>query len=89
MIGLAKGRFVPIKGLSLTEVVRDFQKLSALLNAAEAYYPEHPVPTAFVAVLDNHPRRRLNVDRLLRRLEEARVRPDVRPLIWSLERDPS
>jgi hypothetical protein len=75
-----------MEGLDTTEVVRDFQKLSALLNAAQRSYPSHPLPAAFVGVLDNHPTRRLNVSRLLARLASLRIRPDVMPLIWSIPR---
>lgn len=75
-----------IEGLDTTEVVRDFQKLSALLNAAERHYPSNPLPAAFVGVLDNHPTRRLNVPRLQARLAYLSIRPDVIPLIWSTPR---
>ena len=75
-----------IEGLDTTEVVRDFQKLSALLNAAERHYPSNRLPVAFVGVLDNHPTRRLNVHRLLGRLATLPIRPDVVPLIWSMPR---
>ena len=73
-----------IEGLDTTEVVRDFQKLSALLNAAESHYPSNPLPVAYVGILDNHPTRRLNVQRLLTRLAALPIRPDVLPLICSV-----
>lgn len=75
-----------IEGLDTTEVVRDFQKLSALLNAAQRDYPSHPLPVAFVGILDNHPTRRLNVRRLQARLASLPIRSDVIPLIWSMPR---
>jgi hypothetical protein len=68
----------------MTEVVRDFKKMSALLNAASKYYPGHPLPPAFVGILDNHPHRRLNVDRLMSKIHQLHVRGDVtQPLVWS------
>ncbi len=47
-------------GLDHTEVSRDFWKLSLLLHEAERR--GYSVPLAYVCVLDNHPRRRYNVN---------------------------
>lgn len=72
-----------MEGLDMTEVVRDFQKLSAILNAAKGHYPDHPLPAAFVGILDNHPRRRFNVARLRTKLAELDIGSEVRPLIFT------
>ena len=43
-------------------MLQDFRKLSHILNAAHEHYPDNRLPTAFVGVLDNHPKRRFNFD---------------------------
>ncbi len=69
-----------IEGQDYGEVVRDFVKLSRIIDAAEHTHPEHPTPSAFVGVLANHRRRPFNFDHLARKLEQAHVRPDIRLL---------
>ena len=59
------------------EVVRDFQKLTAIMNAAEAAHPDHPLPAAYVGVFVNATRPVFSFDLLRRRLREADLRPDV------------
>jgi hypothetical protein len=39
-----------IEGMDYTEVVRDFENLSAILEAAEAQYPDLPLTRAYVGV---------------------------------------
>lgn len=65
------------EGLDYGEVVRDFEKLSAILNAAESQYPTHPLPLAYVGVFNNRRKPRFNFDHLARRLAEVDIRPDV------------
>ena len=69
-----------IQGLDYTEVVRDFEKLSAILDAAEDQYPDSPLPAAYVGVFNNRAKPRFNFEHLRRRLDGAGVRPDVRLL---------
>jgi hypothetical protein len=73
-----------IGGLDYTEVVRDFEKLSAILNAAEAQYPENPLPSAYVGVLNNRSKPRFNFEYLQERLDAADIRPDVKPLTYDV-----
>ena len=65
-------------GLGYGEVVGDFQKLSAILDAAEAAFPDEPLPAAYVGVFANVTRPVFSFDLLRRRLRESKVRPDVR-----------
>jgi hypothetical protein len=65
------------EGLDYGEVVRDFEKLSAILDAAEAQYPNHSLPLAHVGVFNNRRKPRFNFDHLARRLEQVEIRPDV------------
>jgi hypothetical protein len=69
-----------MEGLDYGEVLRDFRKLSYILDAAEDQYPGQPLPAAFVGVLDNHPKRRFNFALLDERVQAAGVRPDVQLL---------
>lgn len=68
------------EGLDQAQVIRDFQKLSVILNAAERDYPENPLPAAFVGVLANHPKRSFNFDLLKEKLAKQPIRSDVRLL---------
>jgi hypothetical protein len=69
-----------IEGLDYGEVLRDFRKLSAILDAAEAQYPDRPLPAAYVGVFANRVRPRFNFDLLANKIREAGVRPDVKLL---------
>jgi hypothetical protein len=69
-----------IEGLDYTEVVRDFEKLSAILDAAEAQYPANPLPAAYVGVFNNRAKPRFNFEHLQRRLDAVQIRPDVKLL---------
>lgn len=69
-------------GLSQSEVLRDFLKLSAILAKAEDHYGEATLPTAFVGVLDNHSEKRFNFEQLKDRIEQAGIRPDVHLLAF-------
>lgn len=69
-----------IEGLDYTEVVRDFEKLSAILDAAESQYPGAPLPRAFVGVFNNREKPRFNFDHLQRRLDALPIRADVQLL---------
>lgn len=69
-----------IEGLDYTEVVRDFEKLSAILDAAEAQYPANPLPVAYVGVFNNRAKPRFNFEHLQRRLDAVQIRPDVKLL---------
>ena len=71
-----------IKGLDYTAVVRDFEKLSAILEAAERQYPGTPLPSAYVGVFNNRTKPRFNFEHLQRRLSKAAVRPEVRLLAY-------
>lgn len=53
-----------IEGLDYTEVVRDFEKLSAILDAAQGQYPDERLPAAYVGVFNNRVRPRFNFDHL-------------------------
>jgi len=59
------------------EVVRDFRKLSAILDAAERCYPPRPLPAAFVGVLVNKERSRFSFERLAARLAGPPIRRDI------------
>ena len=67
-------------GLDYGKVLRDFRKLAAILDAAEAQYPGSPLPAAYVGVFANRERPRFNFDRLVSKIHEAGVRPDVQLL---------
>ncbi len=71
------------EGMDYGEVVKDFQKLSAILDRAETLYPENALPAAFVGVLDNHPRKRFNFNLLADKVQTAKVREDVRLIAWA------
>ena len=73
-----------IEGLDYTEVVRDFEKLSAILDAAESQYPGAPLPAAYVGVFNNRAKPRFNFGHLQRRLAQTAVRPDVRLLAYDI-----
>ena len=74
-----------IEGLDYTEVVRDFEKLSAILDAARAQYPDQPLPAAYVGVFNNRLRPRFDFDHLARRLAKVDIRPDVHLLRFDLD----
>lgn len=76
-----------IEGLGYTEVVRDFEKLSAILDAAEAQYPGQPLPAAYVGVFNNRLRPRFSFDHLARRLARTDIRPDVHLLRFDRQTD--
>jgi hypothetical protein len=78
-----------IEGLDYTEVVRDFEKLSAILDAAEAQYPANPLPAAYVGVFNNRAKPRFNFEHLQRRLDAVQVRPDVKLLKYDVTEPPS
>ena len=67
-----------IVGIKQGQVIRDFQKLSAILRAAESAYPNRPLPAAYVGVFANSTRPRFNFDLLRRRLAEADLHPALR-----------
>lgn len=67
--------------------MRDFRKFSAILDAAEAQYPDRPLPAAYVGVLGNRVRPRFNFDLLASKFHEAAVRPDVKLLEFETTRD--
>lgn len=71
-----------IEGLDYTEVVRDFLKLSAILDAVETQYPGTPLPAAYVGIFNNRRKPRFNFDHLAKRLADVEVRPDVRMLMF-------
>lgn len=73
-----------IEGLDYTEVVRDFEKLSAILDAAQAQYPGNPLPAAYVGVFNNRPKPRFNFEHLERRTQAAGVRNDVKLLSFDV-----
>ena len=64
------------EGHDYSEVVHDFVKLSAILDAAEDHYKGQPLPAAFVGILGNH-RRRFDLRRLFKRLASESIRPDI------------
>jgi hypothetical protein len=74
------------KGQGYGEVVRDFVKLSRILDAAQDAYPGHPIPAAYVGVLANHPGRRFNFELLKLKLEQADVRSGIQLLQHVVER---
>lgn len=65
------------EGLDYGEVVRDFRKLSAILDAVENAYPGSPLPAAYVGVFANATKPRFNFALLRRKLADAELRPDV------------
>jgi hypothetical protein len=67
--------------------LRDFRKLSAILDAAEAQYPDRPLPAEYVGVFGTRIRPRFNFDLLASKIHEAGVRPDVRLLKFETTRD--
>lgn len=69
-------------GLDYAEVVKDFQKLSAILDRAETLFPANELPAAYVGILDNHPKKRFNFDLLADKVHAAGIREDVRLLAW-------
>ncbi|MFC5179402.1 hypothetical protein [Nocardioides taihuensis] len=73
-----------IEGLDYTEVVRDFEKLSAILNAAEQQYPGAPLPLAFVGIFNNRSKPRFNFEHLHRRLSQVPPHPRVGMLRFDL-----
>ncbi|WP_076259266.1 hypothetical protein [Intrasporangium flavum] len=64
-------------GLDYGEVVRDFRKLSVILDAAEKAHPGSPLPAAYVGVFANADKPRLNFGLLQRKLRGADLRSDV------------
>lgn len=76
------------EGLDQAQVLRDFYKLSAILNAAERHPGVTELPTAFVGVLGNHARHPYHFYRLHERLvaeqEAGRIRPDVELLAFGI-----
>lgn len=64
-------------GLGYGEVVSGCHKLSAILDAAEAAYPDEPLPAAYVGVFVNVMKPVFSFDLLRRRLRETRLRPDL------------
>lgn len=76
-----------MEGLDYGEVLRDFRKLSAILDAAEAQYPDRPLPAAYVGVFGNRVRPRFNFDLLASKIHEAGVCPDVKLLKFETTRD--
>lgn len=71
-----------LEGLDYTEVVRDFEKLSAILDATKEQYPDSPLPAAYVGVFNNRAKPRFNFSHLRRRLADANVRADVQMLAY-------
>lgn len=69
--------------------MRDFEKLSAILDAAETQYPANPLPAAYVAVFNNRTKPRFNFEHLQRRLEAVQIRPDVKLLKFDVTEPPS
>jgi len=74
-------------GLDYAEVVRDFRKLSAILDAAEAQYPDRKLPAAYVGVFGNRDRPSFNFDLLESKIRRASIRPDVKLLKFETTRD--
>ena len=66
--------------LDYGEVLRDFRKLSAILEAAQAQHPDPPLLAAYVGVFANAARPRFNFDLLASRIRATDVRPDVKLL---------
>jgi hypothetical protein len=71
------------QGLPYAQVHRDAQKLQAILAAGRhhAANAEHPMPLAFVCVLDNHPRWRLNREVLARHQHRTASATEVEWLV--------
>jgi hypothetical protein len=67
--------------------LRDFEKLSAILDAAQEQYPTAPLPRAFVGAFDNQDKRRFNFHTLQRRLDAVSLRPDVTLLPFDVRAD--
>ena len=82
MITELKVSATQIEGLDYTEVVRDFEKLSAILDAAETQYPGTPLPPPTSGIFNNRRKPRFNFDHLAKRLADVEVRPDVRMLMF-------
>ena len=78
-----------IEGLDYGEVLRDFLKLSAILDAAERQYPDRPLPAAYVGVFANQVRPRFNFALLASKIHESGVRDDVRLLQFETPRGTS
>jgi hypothetical protein len=76
-----------MEGLDYGEVLRDFRKLSAILDVAEAQYPDQPLPAAYVGVFANRVRPRFNFDLLASKVHEASIRPDVKLLHFETTRE--
>lgn len=76
-----------MEGLDYGEVLRDFRKLSAILDAAEAQYPDRPLPAAYVGVFGNRVRPKFNFGLLASKIDEAGVRPDVKLLKFETTRE--
>ena len=76
-----------MEGLDYGEVLRDFRKLSAILDAAEAQYPDRALPAAYVGVFANRVRPRFNFDLLATKIHDAMIRPDVKLLQFETTRD--
>jgi hypothetical protein len=76
-----------MEGLDYAEVLHDFRKLSAILDAAEAQFPYRPLPAAYVGLFGNRDRPRFNLDLLASKIHEAGVRPDVKLLKFETTRD--
>ena len=65
------------EGLDYGEVIRDFRKLSVILDAAEEAHAGSPLPAAYVGVFANAAKPRFNFGLLRRKLRDADLRPDV------------
>jgi hypothetical protein len=74
-----------IEGLDYGEVLRDFRKLSAILDAAEQQYPGHPLPAAYGGVVANRERPRFNFELLETKIRHNGIRPDVHLLKFPTE----
>ena len=70
------------RGLEYGLVLRDFHKLDAILRAAQRHYPENPLPTAIVCILDNHPKHRMNREHLAALLAKDPPQSDIQALIY-------
>lgn len=69
-----------VGGLDYGDVLRDFRKLAAILDAAEAQHPSKPLPAAYVGVFANRHKPRFDFALLERKVRDAGIRPDVRLL---------
>ena len=68
-----------INGFSYGAIVQDYRKLSMFLDEADARGADL---TAFMCILDNHPTRRANPQRIRRHL--GACRPEITTLWWSI-----